>query len=41
MDGDVVCHVVDDLDKNGVVFSGVESGTWELAVNGDDWLGGT
>lgn len=38
---DVVFDVVDHLHQNGVVFSGVESGTWEFAVNGDDLLAST
>lgn len=38
MDANVVFDMVNDFDKNSVVFSGVESGTGELPVDGDDWL---
>lgn len=40
MDGNVDLDAVDDLDHHRVVLSCVESWPRELAVHGDDGLGG-
>jgi hypothetical protein len=33
--------MVGDLDKHSVTFPSIESGSWELPINGDNGFGGT
>ena len=35
MDADVIWDMVDDFDQNGVVFSSINGGAWEIVVNGN------
>jgi len=36
-----MCDMVDDLHKHCIIFSSIESGSWELPIHGDNGFGGT
>lgn len=39
VDRDIVLNMVDNLDKNGVVFPSIESGSWKTSIYCDNGLG--
>lgn len=41
MDGNIVFDVVDDPDKHGIIFPGIESRPRRLSIHGDNGLAST
>lgn len=41
MNRDIVLNMVDNLDKNSIIFPSIESGTWKPSIDCDNRFGGT